>query len=274
MHIIDEGPRDGFPVLLLHGLGANAESWCLQIPALAAAGYRVLAPDLPGFGKSRFEGDQWSLDWVINEFNNLFKSRQIEKVGLLGISMGGVIGLKLAAEFSDRVEMSVFVNTFAVLRPRRWGELRYFMRRGLRAFFLSPQAQADLVASRIFPQKDKIFFRKMLADSIKQADPKVYRQAMLALIRFDGRNLAKRISHPVLIVSGKEDTTVPLYMQRRLVELLPNCGHVIIEGAGHALPIDQPEVFNRILIMFFQNPSETIRTYCSKSFSGCLHEKF
>jgi len=274
MNIISEGRQDGFPILLLHGLGANAESWYFQIPALLDAGYRVIAPDLPGFGKSIFEGDQWNFDRVTQELVQILRSAGIKKMGLMGISMGGVIGLKLAAEYPDLVLMSVLVNTFAVLRPRRWNEFRYFVRRGVRAFFLSPQAQAELVASRIFPSDDKRLFREMLTQSIKQADPKVYRQAMLALTRFDGRELAKRITNPVLVVSGAKDTTIPLYLQKRLVELLPNGGHVIIEGGGHALPIDQPGVFNQVMLSFYANPSEMVRTYCSKSTNGCLQEKF
>ncbi|MCX7976813.1 MAG: alpha/beta hydrolase, partial [Bellilinea sp.] len=214
MYIIDEGQRSGFPILLLHGLGANAESWYLQIPVLAEAGYRVIAPDLPGFGKSTFEGSDWSFDWVSKELFKMMCSYHIQKFGLLGISMGGVIGLKMASEYSEFVSMSILVNTFAVLRPQGWSELRYFLQRGLRAFFLSPDAQAELVAQRVFPGNEKMIYRIMLAESIKQADQRVYRRAMLALARFDGRKLASKITNPVLVVSGERDTTVPLYLQR------------------------------------------------------------
>ncbi len=194
MNIIDEGSRSGVPILLLHGLGANAESWYLQIPALVEAGYRVLALDLPGFGKSSFDGNRWNFDWAAKDVIRFIQTSRIEKVGLVGISMGGVVGLKLAAEYPEMVRMSILINTFAVLRPRKWSEFRYFVRRGLRALFLSPQAQAELVASRIFPNDDKSFYRSMLVESIKQANPKVYRQAMLALARFDGREKAKKFS--------------------------------------------------------------------------------
>lgn len=274
MNIIDEGQQNGFPVLLLHGLGANAESWYLQIPALVDAGYRVLAPDLPGFGKSRFDGKCWDFDWVAESLIKLLRSKQIENIGVLGISMGGVVGLKLAAEHPEFVKMSILVNTFAALRPKGWSEFHYFTRRGLRAFFLSPQAQAELVAKRVFPGEDKSLYRAMFIESIRLADPKVYRKAMLELSRFDGRKLAGKITNPVLVISGESDTTVPLYLQRRLVELLPNCGHVIIKNAGHALPVDQPQVFNEVMLRFYANPSEMVRLYSSKSTKGCLQAKF
>ncbi len=274
MNIIDEGQQNGFPVLLLHGLGANAESWYLQIPALVDAGYRVLAPDLPGFGKSRFDGKCWDFDWVAESLIKLLRSKQIENIGVLGISMGGVVGLKLAAEHPEFVKMSILVNTFAALRPKGWSEFHYFTRRGLRAFFLSPQAQAELVAKRVFPGEDKSLYRAMFIESIRLADPKVYRKAMLELSRFDGRKLAGKITNPVLVISGESDTTVPLYLQRRLVELLPNCGHVIIKNAGHALPVDQPQVFNEVMLRFYANPSAMVRLYSSKSTKGCLQAKF
>lgn len=274
MNIIDDGQRNGFPILLLHGLGANAESWDLQIPALVEAGYRVIAPDLPGFGKSCFNGKSWDFDWVAESLIDLLRSKQIENIGLLGISMGGVLGLKLAAEYPAFVKMSILVNSFAALRPKGWNEFIYFARRGLRAFFLSPQAQAELVAQRVFPGKDKSLYRAMFIESIKLADPRVYREAMLALSRFDGRKLAEKITNPVLVISGENDTTIPLYLQCRMVKLLPNCGHVIIKNAGHALPIDQPQIFNQIMLRFYTNPSEMVRVYSPKSTTGCLQAKF
>lgn len=274
MNIIDEGQRNGFPILLLHGLGANAESWYFQIPVLVDAGYRVLAPDLPGFGKSRFDGKRWDFDCVAESLINLLRSKNIENIGLLGISMGGVIGLKLAAEYPEFVKMSILVNTFAALRPRGLNEFQYFARRGVRAFFLSPEAQAELIARRVFPGEDKSLYRVMLMNSIKLADARVYRKAMLALSRFDGRKLAGSITNPVLVISGQNDTTVPLYLQQRLIALLPNSGHVIIQNAGHALPIDQPQIFNQIMLRFYANPSEMVRLYSSKSTNGCLQAKF
>lgn len=274
MNIIDEGARDGFPILLLHGLGANAQSWFLQIPVLVDAGYRVIAPDLPGFGKSRFEGSCWSIDEICSILFKTIRSRNIQNFGLLGISMGGVVGLKMASEYREFVSMSILVNTFAALRPKGWSELRYFFRRAVRAFFLSPAAQAELVAQRIFPDNEKLLYRNMLVESIRQADQRAYRQAMFALTRFDGRKLASKVVQPTLLMTGEQDTTVPLYLQRRLALCLPNCGHVIVPNAGHALPIDQPEVFNKIMLDFYRNPSEMVEAYRSKSISGCLQAKF
>lgn len=274
MYIIDEGNPAQFPILMLHGLGANAQSWHFQIPALAGGGFRAVAPDLPGFGRSTFSGKEWSLDRVCREVVNLLNERNISSCGLLGISMGGVIGLKLAADYPQIFQMSILVNTFAVLRPKRWNETWYFLRRGLRAFLVSPRSQAKLVAKRIFPEEEKKLFRKMLEESIQQANPVVYRKAMLSLALFDGTRLAKRISNPVLVVSGERDTTVPLALQMNLVSLLPNAAHVIIKNAGHALPIDQPALFNRLMLAFYSNPSEIVRAYASKSVNGCLQEKF
>lgn len=112
IHYLDEGPRDGPPVLLLHG----EPTWCYlyrtMIPVLAAGGYRAVAPDLPGFGRSdkpAARGDYtyarlvgWMAGWM-------------DAVGLTGMTLvgqdwGSLVGLRLAAEHPDRFARIVMAN--------------------------------------------------------------------------------------------------------------------------------------------------------------------
>lgn len=259
MYTIEAGNQNNFPILLLHGLGASGESWVYQTNALVACGYYVLAPDLPGFGNTPANAREWSLNQVVFELKEYLDQKNIPVCGLMGISMGGVIAQILAASYPDRITILILVNTFASLRRGKLSERIYFLKRGLRAFILSPRAQADLVAWRVFPGKDQELFRSMLKNSISRADGRVYRKCMLALARYDGRELARKIRMPTLVISGGNDTTVPLDLQRELVDTLPNARQVIIPNAGHAANIDQPELFNRLMLDFYANPSEIIR---------------
>lgn len=270
MYAIEAGDENGFPVLLLHGLGASGESWVLQSEALVQCGYRVLAPDLPGFGKTPADARRWRLSGVAAELQGYLDEKKVTACGVMGISMGGVIAQILAANCPERIRKVILINTFASLRRGRWSERLYFIKRGLRAFILSPQAQADLVARRVFPNADQEAFRRMLKASIAQADGKVYRACMLALARYDGREQARKIAAPVLVISGANDTTVPLEVQKELVHALPHAAQVIIPHAGHAANIDQPQLFNRLMLEFYANPSEIIRRYASGAVTGCL----
>ena len=124
LHYLDEGPTDGVTLLLLHG----EPSWCYlyrkMIPKLVAAGYRVVAPDLIGFGRSDKPcevGDysyQRHVEWM---------SRFVEVLDLEGINLccqdwGGLIGLRLVAEMGDRFDRVLAANTFLPTGDQNLGE--------------------------------------------------------------------------------------------------------------------------------------------------------
>jgi haloalkane dehalogenase len=114
MHYLDEGPPDGPVVLLLHG----EPSWCYlyrhMIPPLVAAGFRTIAPDLIGFGKSDKPSDQSDysyqahLDWT----KSLIDQLELTDIRLFCQDWGGLIGLRLAAQTPDRFPKIVASNTF------------------------------------------------------------------------------------------------------------------------------------------------------------------
>jgi pimeloyl-ACP methyl ester carboxylesterase len=111
-------------------------------------------------------------------------------------------------------------------------------------------AQAAVVAGRVFPSPDQDYLREMLQENINRSDPRAYRRAMLALGRFDSSKWLGRLQQPVMVVTGSEDTTVSPRLQKILVEKIPAAKHMIIQGGGHAVPVDRAEVFNQLLIEF------------------------
>ena len=104
MHHVDEGPRDGRPVLLLHGEPSWSYLYRFMIPPLVKAGHRVIAPDLIGFGKSskltRVDDYSYALhcDWV----RALIETLELEDITLFAQDWGSLIGLRLAAEMEQR----------------------------------------------------------------------------------------------------------------------------------------------------------------------------
>jgi haloalkane dehalogenase len=135
MHTVDEGPRQAAPVLLLHGEPSWSYLYRSMIPICTAAGHRVVAPDLIGFGRSSKPlavGDysyQRHVDWV----RALIEALDLRDITLFGQDWGSLIGLRLAAELEGRFSRIVIGNGFlpegtpAAMSLRRFGNAAAFL---------------------------------------------------------------------------------------------------------------------------------------------------
>jgi len=113
IHSVDEGPADAAPILLMHGEPSWSYLYRHMIPALAARGHRVVAPDLVGFGRSDKPSEQsdytyerhvaWMSDWLV--------AKDLRGITLFCQDWGGLIGLRLVAAFPDRFARLVIANT-------------------------------------------------------------------------------------------------------------------------------------------------------------------
>lgn len=250
LYYLDENPAGKQAVFLFHGLGANSNSWQMQIPDLVQAGFRVIAPDAPGFGQSKNPHAKTKIQWTANLFSGLIDFLQLKRITAVGISMGGTHALQLALDHPARVEKLVLVNTFSKLNVSNPAQLPYFALRFVLVHTLGIDTQAKSVAKRIFPKPDQELLRREFITQVQQADPRAYRSAMRSLGRFNVTRRLAEIRCPTLVISAENDTTVPLRAQTMLAERIPNAQHTIIPNAGHAVSVEQFEAFNQVLLGF------------------------
>jgi 3-oxoadipate enol-lactonase len=250
LHYFDPHPGGKPAVLLLHGLGATGVSWIPQLPVLTEAGFRPLAIDIPGFGNSIYDGRGWSIKrqaYIIAEW---LRTVTPGRVHLVGLSMGGVLAQQITHDFPDLINKLVLISTFSKLRPDSLSGWIYFINRAVKISTRGLASQASVVADRIFPGKDQDDLRNLLIASITSADERAYKAAMLSMGVFNSSKWLCTINQPTLILTGKRDTTISPDRQRILAQKIPNSKHVFITGAGHAVNIDQPDEFNRLLLDF------------------------
>ena len=252
LHCLDPYP-DGSPaVLLLHGLGANSSMWTLQFEALHAVGLRPLAPDIPGFGDSRYDGRGWNFKRVAADLAALVNELPSSPIHVVGLSMGGVIAQQFALDYPMLVKKLVLVSTFAVLQPSSLSQWFYFVQRALVVHTMGLSAQSKIVARRVFPGPDQAELRMMAEKQIASADPRAYRAAMRSLAFFNSRRRLREIKAPTLVISGADDNTIATVYQKVLADEIPGAEQVVIAKAGHAVAIDQYEQFNTILTGFLR----------------------
>jgi pimeloyl-ACP methyl ester carboxylesterase len=106
LYVVEEGPADGPPVLLLHGFPDSSDLWRLQIPVLAEAGFRTIGPDLRGFGRSSKPAsvEAYALPSIVGDVIGLLDVLGVERASVVAHDWGAAVGWALATLMPDRVE--------------------------------------------------------------------------------------------------------------------------------------------------------------------------
>ncbi len=258
IHYLEENATGTPTVLLLHGLGGTGGSWQRHSNWLAQAGYRVLAPDMRGFGQSSYPG-RTSIALLAQDMAQLLQRVGAMPAHVVGISLGGTVAQQLALDHPALVGSLVLVNTFARLRPDGLRSWLYFLMRLALVHTLGLGVQARLVGRTMFPGPDQEQQRRELYNQVIRANVHAYRGTMRALWAFDVERRLAEIRVPTLIITGDQDSTVSPRNQRTLVEGIPGARQVVVANANHAVPLDQPESFERVLREFLDGlrPSPT-----------------
>ncbi len=241
-------------VLMLHGLGSRGEDWVLQIEPLRND-YRVVTCDLRGHGSSPSPLGWPTLSDLAQDVIGLLEQVGERSAHVVGLSLGGGVALQMGVDHPEQVKSLTIVNAAATLRVPRNRLPSAFVRMVL---LLTGRRRklGEWVAAGLFPRDDQQELREVAAEQIAKNLSRNYLQAILAILRFDLRKQVGQIVVPTLVVAGKLDRTVPLRAKIELANAIPGARLEVIEGSGHATPLDSPDEFNRILQEFLSEQTD------------------
>ncbi|MEZ4519613.1 MAG: alpha/beta hydrolase [Chloroflexota bacterium] len=249
LHYLDEG--QGEPVLMLHGLGSQAADWQLQLPILSKS-YRVIVPDVRGHGMSPKPPGPYTMTMMSADVLALLKRLDLDAVHVIGLSMGGMIGFQMAVDRPEIVRSLVVVNSTPDLVPRTLGQHLQAQQRLWLARLAQPRRTGEFLSRKLFPKPEQEPFREMLVTQWAANDKAAYMAAMEACIGWSVLPDVGNIRCPVLVVSGDRDY-LPLEAKRMYTDMMPNARLEVVADSGHATPIDQAEIFNRLILEFLES---------------------
>lgn len=257
LHLYDAGSADAPPLVLVHGLADEADTWRYLIPPLSAH-HRVVAPDLPGFGRSDHPDRAYTLPFFQETVVELLEELELAPVTLVGHSLGGMISQSVALAHPARLQRLVLIGGSLVVHSRRvdlatlrflvpgLGEWLYYrLRKDPEAAYQSLRPYyGDLDG---LPEADREFLfervnERVWSDGQCQAYLSTLRHLARGLLPLQ-RDLPERLAAlavPTLVIWGELDEMNSVENARGLVEIQPTARLVVVPGAGHNLQQEHP----------------------------------
>jgi 4,5:9,10-diseco-3-hydroxy-5,9,17-trioxoandrosta-1(10),2-diene-4-oate hydrolase len=252
----------GPPVLLIHGFGEFLEVWGYNVSRLSEH-FAVYALDLPGHGLSEEPRADYTLDYAARFVVDFMKTLEIERASLVGHSLGGLLCLKLAIDFPEKVDKLVLVDSAglsreapliyrlatlpllgkAILKPT----LKTLIKHGMKKGFYNPEIIArdwvDLSYKYLkMPKLKRTLWNLIRSNaSIDGLHPEVIVTDKLHLVQSS-----------TLLIHGEQDRVIPVDYARLACKLIPNVKCEVIDRCGHCPHIEKAAQFNDLVATFLR----------------------
>lgn len=223
---------EGKPFLLLHGWGSNSDRWIPIAEKISEKGFKVIVPDLPGFGNSDALAFPWNTNRYIDWIESFIKELNIKDFYLAGHSFGGALATKVAIKRVQEVK-KLFLISAAVVREKTTTKgFLAKVAKFVKLFYFLPYYG---------------LFRKAVYKFIIRRSDYVYvegimKQTYLNIVQEDMSFQLPFVKVPTVIIWGDKDESTPIENARLINSKIKNSKLIIIPGAGHDLNRKQPEI--------------------------------
>ena len=261
LHYQEAGDASAPPMILIHGFAASNLVWSKVFLEFAAAGYRVIAPDLPGYG---YSAKPRHLDYTIagqaEMVVNFLRQLEIERAIFLGSSYGGAIAATIALDHPELVEKLIMVGAVNNNRPTRYLLMRLFgspiIGDVLSPLLVGSRRLLRLRMKRVYDRHSWVLDeRRVDARHLPLSTRGAHRAIIRTVRRWDAERVSREahlLTQPTLLLWGDTDREVPLADGERLHESIPGSRLIVFRECGHLPHEEYPETF-----------VELVSEYCS-----------
>ena len=252
LHCIEAGA--GEPVVFVHGSGPGASghsNFKQNYPQFAAAGHRVIVPDLPGYGASDKPETQYSLDFFVAALSGLLDALDIQRCVLVGNSLGGAIAIKLALDQPQRVSKLVLMAPGGLMEKEQY----YLQMEGIQkmgAAFAAGELKDAAGMRRLLGLQ--LFDASLLSDeTVAERVAVVQQQPLCVLSTMQVPNMSARLGElqcPILGFWGMNDKFCPVSGAQTLMQACSRIRFVLLSECGHWAMVEHRELFNRECLAF------------------------
>lgn len=247
-----EDAGSGPAVVLIHGFPLNGKMWAPQKEALVSAGFRLVTPDLRGFGESDAPDGPYTMSLLADDVVSLMDHLGIPQAVLGGMSMGGYVLFNLLERYPDRALAACFITTRSTADDERvkTGRLALLASAGT----YGAEAVAELFAPSLFADataREKPELIRELCKMMASVDMRGVKGALLAMLgRKDYTSQLGGFTLPSLVIGAEQDSAVRREDIRLLADRLPRSELCMLPEAGHMANLEQPSAFNECLLNF------------------------
>lgn len=249
----------GPTVLMLHGIGGGHLSFAPQVESFASCGYRAVAWDMPGYGRSA-PIEPYTFKGLAERCITLIESLRCEHVVLVGHSMGGMVAQEVVARRPGLVSRLVLCGTSAAFGKPDGDWQREFIAQ--RTAPLDAGLTMGQLAERLVPQ---MVGPGALPEGVRLAqhcmstvNPSTYRRALEALLTFDRRATLAHIHVPTLLIAGEHDRTAPPAVMKKMAGAIAGSTYFEMPGIGHLQNLEAPDEFDAAILNFLELPRQLL----------------
>jgi pimeloyl-ACP methyl ester carboxylesterase len=244
---------------MLHGIGGGHLAFAPQVETFASLGYRAVAWDMPGYGRSA-PIEPYTFKGLAQACVNLIQSLQCGDVVLVGHSMGGMVAQEVVARRPELVSRLVLCGTSPSFGKPDGDWQRQFVAERT-APLDAGKSMADL-AGILVPQ---MVGPGSLPEGVRLAqhcmagvNPSTYRRALEALVTFDRRADLQRIHVPTLLVAGEHDKNAPPAVMKKMAGAIAGSTYFELPGIGHLQNLEAPDEFVAAVLNFLALPRQLL----------------